>query len=241
VDAHAHGFATPGQIERMPLVSAVLPTSQYTAARTRHGCAPGLDDQDQAVVAFDDNQNKMHHRPGSAPSAAAIVALLDQVQRGESPVRAAERVAPYVRQTHMKDVVLAFAPDRVQRQPRPCGQGLVDFDAILPLLANHRPDLNLSIENPTERSLTTFEFFNPEWHASHTDLQTTELAELVSLINTCQGRIASGEWQDLVTYHEQPFRRASGVAYIEDSAAHLRAVLERSCVWAVQRGPAPRS
>src|SRR5262245_62160906 len=50
------------------------------------------------------------------------------VQRGESPARAAERVAPYVRQTHMKDVALSFVSDGIQRQPRPCGLGAIDFD-----------------------------------------------------------------------------------------------------------------
>jgi sugar phosphate isomerase/epimerase len=149
------------------------------------------------------------------------------VQRGESPVRAAERVAPYVRQTHMKDVVLAFVPHGVQRQPRPCGQGLVDFDAILPSLARQQPQLNLSIENPTERSLATFEFFNPVWHASHTDLSTAELAELVGLITDGQRRIARGDWPDLDSYHAQPFGYAEAVAYIKESASYLRTVLAR--------------
>ena len=113
------------------------------------------------------------------------------VQRGESPVRAAERVAPYVRQTHMKDVALAFVADGVQRQQRPCGQGLVDFNTIVPLLARYRPNLHLSIEGPTSRGVETFEFFNPAWHASHADLTTAELAEFVGLINACQHRFAA--------------------------------------------------
>jgi sugar phosphate isomerase/epimerase len=127
----------------------------------------------------------------------------------------------------MKDVVLAFVPDGVQRQPRPCGQGLIDFDAIVPLLQQHRPNLNLSIENPTVRSLETFEFFNPAWHASHADLTTAELAEFVGLINACQRSFARGDRPDLAAYHKQPFGYAEAVGYITDSAAHLRQVLER--------------
>jgi sugar phosphate isomerase/epimerase len=149
------------------------------------------------------------------------------VQRGESPVRAAERVAPYVRQTHMKDVVLGFVADGVQRQPRPCGQGLIDFDRIVPVLARYRPNLNLSIENPTTSSLDTFEFFNPAWHASHADLTTAELAELVGLINACQRSFARGDQPDLAAYHQQPFGYAEAVGYITDSAEYLRQVLER--------------
>jgi sugar phosphate isomerase/epimerase len=150
------------------------------------------------------------------------------VQRGESPVMAASRVAPYVRQTHMKDVVLAFAPDGVRRQLRPCGQGLVDFETILSLLAvsSPNPNLNLSIENPTERGLATLPFFDPIWHASHTDLSTAELADMVRLITLCERRIASGEWPDLDTYHQQPFGYAGQVAFIRESAAHLRGIVD---------------
>jgi sugar phosphate isomerase/epimerase len=148
------------------------------------------------------------------------------VQRGESPVRAAERVAPYVRQTHMKDVALAFVPEGVQRQPRQCGQGVVDFDAILPVLAAHRPALNLSIENQTDAHVNTFDFFDPAWHASHTDLTTAELAELVGLINTCQ-RSASVSLSD---YAAQAFGHAEAIASLQASAAHLRAVLARQAL-----------
>ncbi len=149
------------------------------------------------------------------------------VQRGESPVRAAARVAPYVRQTHLKDVVLAFARDGVLKQMRPCGQGLIDYEAVLRILATYAPRLTLTIENPNERGLTTLEFFNPAWHASHTDLTTSELAEYVGLINDCQQRIARGDWPDLASYHARPFGYAEEVAFIEESAAHLRQIVER--------------
>jgi sugar phosphate isomerase/epimerase len=141
------------------------------------------------------------------------------VQRGESPVRAAERVAPYVRQTHMKDVVLAFARDGVQRQPRPCGQGVVDFDAILPLLGRHQPELHLSIENPTDLRVATFEFFNPNWHASHTDLSADEREEFVRLVNA--------DPTDLAARAAGPFGYAESVDLLLKSAGHLRAVLGR--------------
>ncbi len=152
------------------------------------------------------------------------------VQRGETPVRAAQRVAPYVRQTHMKDVVLAFAADGVQLQPRPCGQGLVDFDTILPLLARSHPELHLSIESPSDHGVMTFEFFDPAWHASHRDLTTAELAELVWLINDCERRIACGEWPDLASLERQPFDDAEQMAYVQQSATYLRQVLERHVI-----------
>ena len=147
------------------------------------------------------------------------------VQRGESPLMAAQRVAPYVRQTHMKDIVLTLAPGGLRKQMRPCGQGLIDFQNILPLLAQHRPELNLSIENPNVRNLVTMRFFDPLWHASHTDLSTAELADLVRLTSECERRIGSGDWLDLDAYHQQTFGYAEEVAFIQESAAYLRGIL----------------
>ena len=69
------------------------------------------------------------------------------LQRGEHPVFAARRLAPYVRQTHIKDALIAFDGDVLDFQMRPCGSGVVDFRSILPILADANRDLNLSIEN----------------------------------------------------------------------------------------------
>jgi sugar phosphate isomerase/epimerase len=149
------------------------------------------------------------------------------VQRGESPVQAARRVAPYVRQTHLKDVVLVFVEDGVQRQLRPCGQGLIDYETILPLLASYRPGLNLSIENPSERGLGTLQFFDPAWHASHQDMRPAETAEFVRLVKQCERRIAAGDWPDVASYHQLPFGYADQVEYIQRSAAYLRELTAR--------------
>ena len=148
-------------------------------------------------------------------------------QRGEDPVAAAKRVAPYVRQTHLKDMALVFAEDGVVRQMRPCGQGVVDYDAILPVLAAHRPSLHFSIENQTDARVNTFEFFNRAWHASHVDLATAEVAELVGLINDFQRRVDRGDVAGLAEYGAHPFGHAEAVASLQTSADYLRAVLAR--------------
>ncbi len=48
------------------------------------------------------------------------------LQRGEHPVFAAKRLAPFVRQTHIKDAYVARAPGGLDFQTRPCGEGIVD-------------------------------------------------------------------------------------------------------------------
>lgn len=148
------------------------------------------------------------------------------LQRGEDPVAAARRVAPYVRQTHVKDLALFFGEAGVYRQTRPCGEGVVDFRAILPILAAHRPDLNLSIENPTARSpIAPIQIFDPVWLAAHPDLTVAELAAYVRIVRRYEERIGRGEVPDPESYQARPFGYAEAIAYIEESALYLRGIL----------------
>ncbi len=149
------------------------------------------------------------------------------LQRGEDPVLAARRVAPYARQSHLKDAVLWFAKDGVKRQVRPCGEGVVDWEAILPLLAEHRPNLNLSIENPTAHSTITIQIFDQTWLAAHPDLTEEELASYQRLARACEQRIASGEVMSPEAYRSIPFDYELEVRFIKESATYLRGVVER--------------
>ena len=82
------------------------------------------------------------------PDALGIVFDTHNVlQRVEHPVWAAKRLAPYVRQTHVKDGVALRAPGGLASQIRDCGTGMIDFATILPMLAAANPELNLSHEN----------------------------------------------------------------------------------------------
>ena len=69
------------------------------------------------------------------------------LQRVEHPVWAARRIANYVRQTHIKDAVVSHADGGLVFQLRPCGDGVVDFRQLLPIIAAANPSVNLSIEN----------------------------------------------------------------------------------------------
>jgi sugar phosphate isomerase/epimerase len=147
--------------------------------------------------------------------------------RGEDPVAAARRIAPYVRQTHLKDVVHVFADEGLLRQVRPCGQGLVDFETILPLLHQHNPGLNLSIENPNTHGRMIVQIYDPVWQASHPDLSLGELAELIRLSKRCEDQIASGGRPTLDAYDAIPFEYERSVWFIRESAAYLREVCQR--------------
>ena len=65
-------------------------------------------------------------------SVGVVFDTANMLQRGEHPVFAARRLAPYVRQTHIKDAYVGRAPGGLDFQTRPCGEGIVDFAADPP-------------------------------------------------------------------------------------------------------------
>jgi sugar phosphate isomerase/epimerase len=153
--------------------------------------------------------------------------IANVTHRGEDPVAAAKRVAKYTRQTHLKDVIHAFEPDGAVRQVRPCGQGVVDYTVILPLLYEHNPSLNLTIENASNAGQTWMECFSSVWHASHKDLSAAELAEWFRLTRLYDAKTASGAWPTLAEYASIPFDYDRTVWFIKESAAYLRSVCQQ--------------
>jgi sugar phosphate isomerase/epimerase len=153
------------------------------------------------------------------------------LQRVEHPVWSARRVAPYVRQTHIKDAAIASVDDDCVFQLRPCGTGVVEFAELLPVLAAANPTLNLSIENdeslddrPRSRELTRIEIHNRDFLAGHPDLTDEELAAYVAMVEDFDRRVEQGEAPSPAQYAAQAFGYAETVTYIQDSAAHLRAI-----------------
>ncbi|AUC11354.1 sugar phosphate isomerase [Rhizobium sp. Y9] len=164
------------------------------------------------------------------------------LQRGEHPVYAARRVAPYVRQTHIKDAYVGRAPGGLDFQTRPVGHGIVDFATIVPILAAANPDLNLSLEvaasvedkprkaNPRQ----CIEIDDPAWRAAHPDLNTEELEAYLSLISAFEKRVAAGEIPDWETYEatnygypsyeKQAYGFDAAIVFIRNSARHIETV-----------------
>jgi sugar phosphate isomerase/epimerase len=140
--------------------------------------------------------------------------------RAQDPVAAGRRIAPHVHLTHIKDAVISFVEDGLQRQIRPCGQGVVDWNTLLPVVGKCAPDLNLSIED--HKGLMGIQIFDPQWHAGHPDLTAAELAQVVRLAWRCQQKFVSGAMTPPDTYEAIPFadqrdeRLATSVTYLRD-------------------------
>ena len=112
----------------------------------------------------------------------------------EEPLAAVTRAAPYTHLTHIKDGWCFFTDRGYVRQTVPPGQGLLDWDRILPVLAAASPDLPLSVED--HKWLFQFPCFEPDWLARHPDLTREELAAFLQLVWRGQKRLAAGDLPD---------------------------------------------
>ena len=168
------------------------------------------------------------------------------LQRAEHPVWAARRLAPHVRQTHLKDAFVARAPGGLDFQPRPCGTGIVDLAAILPILAAADPAVNLSLEIAQSTAdkprgawpRQCIEIDDPAWRAGHPDLTAEELEAYRTMVEAFEAHIAAGEVEGWEAYESRRYgwpsyaRQAYGfdgaLAFIRDSARHVEAICARA-------------
>ena len=122
------------------------------------------------------------------------------------------------------------------------GTGVVDFAAILPILAEVDPDLTLSLEiaqstadnrrQPYPRQCIQID--DPVWRAGHPDLTPEELAAYMAMIDAFERRIAAGEvesWESYEssrygypTYEHQSYGFDEAIAFIADSVRHIEAL-----------------
>jgi sugar phosphate isomerase/epimerase len=177
-----------------------------------------------------------------ADCVGAVFDTANGLQRAEHPVFAAKRLAPYVRQTHIKDAYVGRAPGGLDFQTRPVGGGIVDFKTILPILAEANPALNLSLEvaasvadkprKPNPRQCIQID--DPIWRAGHPDLTAEELDAYMALVDVYEMRVASGEVPDwegyeagqygYPSYDHQSYGFEEAISFIRQSARHVEMI-----------------
>lgn len=116
----------------------------------------------------------------------------------EDPVLAAKRVAPYTHLTHAKDGMVYFTESGLQRQGKPPGQGVVDWEQVLAVLGEYNPDLSLSIED--HKGLFQIKIYQKDWIDKNPDLTAYELAQVVKLAYQTEKKLANGEIPNVEEY-----------------------------------------
>jgi sugar phosphate isomerase/epimerase len=145
------------------------------------------------------------------------------LRRGEDPVEAAKRLAPYVRTTHIKDAVLRFADGGLTLQSRAVGDGIIDWRKLLGILHADQPHLTLSLEDG--QGTMWVGLADVSWPAGHPDQVPTELAAIIRAARECEDRIASGEWVDMDAYDAEGWE-THRFKRIERSRAVLQELLD---------------
>jgi sugar phosphate isomerase/epimerase len=145
--------------------------------------------------------------------------------RAEDPIAAARRIAPYVHLTHVRDALLSFTDEGLTRQVCPCGEGIIDWHRLVPILGEHAPGLHLSIECMERRLLMGIPIFDPRWQAAHPDLTIGELAEVIRLTREGERRSAVGMAVNVVAEPTLPSGDDEKLSFIRESAAYLRRLL----------------
>jgi hypothetical protein len=108
------------------------------------------------------------------------------------------------------------------RQPRPVGQGVVDWRTLVGVLRRCNPGLNLSLE--PHKGFYGVRIFDPGWIALHPDLDARQVCALVGHAWRSQQRMASGEIPEPRAFEEAPFAEQRDPFY-RGGAAHLRGVI----------------
>jgi len=141
--------------------------------------------------------------------------LANVVVRGEDPVAATRRVAPLVRQTHMRDVALFATPQGIRRQIRACGDGVIDWVAVLGALQAAGRNVNLTVENATGRDHNDIPFFLPQWQEQHPDLRVGEVLELVRLAQRFEELVRAGERPGSDDYYTDPYPAQAQLGFVQ--------------------------
>jgi sugar phosphate isomerase/epimerase len=139
--------------------------------------------------------------------------------RLDDPVRAAERLAPRVLCTHVKDCVLGRTPRGLCWQARPVGSGILPMPDLLAPLVRANPALNLSIElHPRTYDLPVND---PTWLAFFPGLRPENLAAVEALADRCEARFAGGTLERPEAVEAVPWLDRD-LAWLDRSLEYLR-------------------
>jgi sugar phosphate isomerase/epimerase len=141
--------------------------------------------------------------------------------RLDDPLAAAEKLAPYVAATHVKDMVLAFTERGVCWQARPVGSGILPIPDMLAAVLRVRPEIALSIElHPRTYDLP---FYDARWLSFFPKLRPESLAGVVRLAVECERRYARGSLERPEAIEAIPWG-SRDLDWLASSLGYLRSV-----------------
>lgn len=121
-------------------------------------------------------------RVGNHPAFGVTLDTGNPLSVGEDPVLAARRLAPLIRHLHLKDYTLHFAPNGYHLVRCAAGTGVVDFPAILGIMAAHCPHPLLPGIEIAAQQTRTIPILEDDWWACYPLAQKAELPAVLRLL-----------------------------------------------------------
>jgi sugar phosphate isomerase/epimerase len=116
---------------------------------------------------------RLYDMTGRSPAYGITLDTGNPLSVGEDPTEAARRMAPLIRQVHLKDYTIHFAPEGYRLVRCAAGTGVIDFPAILEIVRRAGHDVLPGIESAAQPT-RTIPILEPDWwrhypsdHAKH--------------------------------------------------------------------------
>lgn len=143
----------------------------------------------------------------------------------EEPIDFFRRVAPYVKNAHLKDYNIFWSEEGYRLARCPLGQGVIDFPALFDILSEHNPDLTLSIEHGALEARHIRVLMEDYWteYPPRTALQLTRLLRFVE-----DRARTKGDWRTPYEKGESPDIIASyEINELNRGAAYLFTLMKK--------------
>ncbi len=109
----------------------------------------------------------------------------------EDPIRATERIFPWVVNTHIKDGALLLTSEGMTTFPAEIGKGIINLRRIIDRLASHPRQIHLSIED--HGGSFSLPVFNETFLAEFPDLNLKEFISLIQMACEAEGACRAGK------------------------------------------------
>ena len=137
----------------------------------------------------------------------------------EEPLDYFQRVAPYLKNVHLKDYAIYLSEEGYRLVRCPVGQGVIDFPALFKILATSCPNVTMSIELGALEARHIRVLADDYWH----DYPPRSAAQLAQVLRFAQANAKPvGNWrtpfeqgkpvEDIIAYEQQQL--ASSLAYL---------------------------
>ncbi len=147
---------------------------------------------------------------------------------GEDPIQGARRMAPHVHLAHIKDIYLMRTTTGLVRQIRPAGEGVIEWQTILPELYRCDPNIHLLVED--HKGLIHIDLEDPNWKKHYPELIQAEVDSLFGLAAKSQQKAEKGEIAPAAEYEAIPYARQKDQR-ISKSLSFLKHLREEYQLW----------